>query len=177
MVAELFRIASHLVWYGTFVQDLGAMSPVFYIFNDREKILDIIESITGGRMHPSWFRIGGVAADLPKGWDKLIREFLKYFPPRLKEYDHGPDAQQHPDAPAPSASAPTGSTRRWTGGHRRRPPGLRLRLRLPQEAALLGLPKTSTSRCRWPQNGDCYDRAVVRIGEIRESLQASSSSA
>ena len=86
MLSELFRIISHLVWYGTFAQDLGQCRRLFHV-NDRERAFGIVEAITGARMHPSWFPIGGVAADLPRGWDKMLRDFIEYLPPRLIEYD------------------------------------------------------------------------------------------
>lgn len=87
MTSEMFRILSHLLFYGTFAQDVGALSPIFYMFVDREKLFGIIEAFTGARMHPSWFRIGGIAHDLPKGWDTLVRDYVNYLPKRLDEYE------------------------------------------------------------------------------------------
>jgi len=86
MLAEFYRLSNHLLWLGTMVQDLGMITPVFHTFREREQILDIMEAITGARLHPAWLRIGGLAMDLPDGWDKLVGDFVRVFPDRVAGY-------------------------------------------------------------------------------------------
>ena len=89
ITGELMRIASHLVAVGTFTADLSPLGTamVFYMFRDREVILDLMEELTGARMMFNYFRFGGVRYDLPDGWVEKCRDFLKMFPAKIKEYE------------------------------------------------------------------------------------------
>ncbi|PCI63540.1 MAG: NADH-quinone oxidoreductase subunit C/D [Gammaproteobacteria bacterium] len=170
MTSEMFRILSHLLFYGTFAQDIGALSPIFYMFIDREKLFAIIEAFTGARMHPSWFRIGGIASDLPKGWDKLVRDFVEYLPARLDIYEKMVMQNSLIKLRSVDVGAYTASEAiEWgvTG------PGLRatgyswdLRKQRPYSGYDQFDFEIPTGN-----KGDCYDRCRVRVDEMRESIR------
>jgi NADH-quinone oxidoreductase subunit D len=88
MMTELSRLNSHLVWLGTHALDIGAMSIFFYCFREREEILRILEMFSGQRMMTSYIRIGGVALEPPRGWEKAVGKFIRGFPSKVDEYEN-----------------------------------------------------------------------------------------
>ncbi len=87
ILVELQRIASHLVWLGTHALDLAAMSLFLYCFREREMIMDILEMVGGQRMMATFIRPGGMWRDVPVGFEEAVRQFLRVFPARIKEYE------------------------------------------------------------------------------------------
>lgn len=83
---ELNRIASHLIFFGTGLLDMGALTPYFYTNRERERILDIFEMVCGVRMNYGYFRVGGLRVDIPAGFDEAVRAFIRDFPPMIEQY-------------------------------------------------------------------------------------------
>ncbi|MBV9688730.1 MAG: NADH-quinone oxidoreductase subunit D [Ktedonobacteraceae bacterium] len=170
VLAELQRIASHLVWLGTHALDLGAMSVFLYCFREREIILDIFEYVSGVRLMTSYICPGGLQADLPASFDAKVREFTGIFPQRLQEYHdlltnnqlwlertRGIAHLSAKDAIAYGASGPVlrGSGVVWD-----------IRKVFPYsgyEQFDFDIPVGS--------NGDAYDRYLVRMLEMEQSLK------
>ncbi|HUQ79745.1 MAG TPA: NADH dehydrogenase (quinone) subunit D [Gemmatimonadaceae bacterium] len=170
IACELSRIASHLVWLGTTCIDIGAFTPFLWAFQQREYIYDLIESWVGARLTPTITRVGGLAADIPDGWMDGLRNFITTFPNTVDEID--------------KMLTKNGI---WVGRT------IGLGVMTPEEAVNWGLsgPMLRASgvaydvRKDFPYydyetydfdvpvgtNGDVYDRYLVRMEEMRQSVR------
>ena len=170
IVCELNRIASHLLFFGTYGVDMGAVTPFLYGFREREPILDLFEKVCGARLTYSYMRIGGVAEDLPAGFVEECTDFLKYFRVKLDEYDdlltYNPifmDRTQGIGVMSAEQAVAYGIT-----GPMLRASGVPYDLRKDEPYSVYDrfdfeVPVT--------QNGDCWDRYYVRMREMRESCR------
>lgn len=169
-LAELTRVKSHLVWLGTHALDLGAMSMLLYTFRDRESIIDLYEACGGQRMMSTYFRIGGLANELPKDFDKIVRNIIKQVKNGLEDYEtlltnneifinrtKGVAVISAEDAMNYSLSGPM-----------LRGSGVAHDLR---KASPYSGYENFDFEVAVGKNGDAYDRYQLRLKEIRESLK------
>ncbi len=170
LLCELFRIANHLAWLGNFVHGVGVTSTVFHPFDSGGKIFNLIETITGGRMHPAWFCLGGVPNDLPNGSKQVIEMFAQDLDKQLDAYTKlltdDPIFRSRTEGVGIISSQTavdmgvTGPILRATG--------------IPWDVRR-AIPYGGYDRYDFDvviaEEGDCFARYRVRIGEVRESLK------
>lgn len=167
---ELQRIASHLLWLGTFALDIGAWSLFLYCMREREDILDLFESASGARLTYSWNRIGGIPMDLPEGFDKACRTFLKKMPGRITEYDNLFTGNRILVARLKGVGilSPELAVSYGTSGPVLRGSGIAYDVRKADPFAAyaeMNFEVPTSPLC------DCYGRYLVRIEEMRQSLR------
>ncbi|OGR87435.1 MAG: NADH dehydrogenase [Elusimicrobia bacterium RIFCSPLOWO2_01_FULL_60_11] len=170
IMVELNRIASHLVFFGTYGIDIGAYTPFLHAFREREKILDLFEEVSGARMTYNYIRIGGVMADLPADWVGKCRSFLEWMKDRFPEYDTlltGNPIFQDRTKGIGVLSQAQAITYGVTGPNLRGS-GINFDLRKDE-------PYCSYEKFKFDvptgANGDCWDRYWVRIQEMKESVK------
>ena len=170
ILVELQRIASHLVWLGTHALDLAAMSVFLYCFRERELILDILEMCSGQRMMTSYIRPGGLWRDVPQGFEEAVQQFVRLLPGRIAQYESM--LTKNPlflDRTRKIGVISAEQAVRWgLTGPPLRATGIPLDLRKAQpysgyEQYEFDVPTA--------HNGDVYDRYIVRMEEMRQSLR------
>ncbi|KAK7239745.1 hypothetical protein RIF29_43309 [Crotalaria pallida] len=170
VLLELSRIASHLLWLGPFMADIGAQTPFFYIFRERELIYDLFEAATGMRMMHNFFRIGGVAADLPHGWIDKCLDFCDYFLTRVVEYQQL--ITQNPiflERVEGIGIVGGEEVINWgLSGPMLRASGIQWDLRKVDNYECYG---EFDWEVQWQKEGDSLARYLVRIGEMMESVK------
>ncbi len=169
-LTELTRLNSHLVWVGTHALDLGAMSMLLYAFRERESILDVYEACSGQRMMSTYFRIGGLAKDLPPDFDKKIRAIIKDFPDRINDYETLlTNNQIWINRTRNVAVISAEDAINWSlSGPMLRGSGVKHDLR--KDNPYSGY-ENFDFEVPIGRNGDAYDRYLVRLEEMRQSLR------
>jgi NADH-quinone oxidoreductase subunit D len=175
IVCELNRIASHLIAFGSFTADMGAFTPFLYSIRERERINDLFEEICGNRLTYNFARIGGVSADLPQGLLEKAKEFLDYFEPKIPEYNELISYNKifvHRLANVAVVSAEDAVAYGLTGPNLR---GSGIKFDLRRDEPYSVYPKLEFDVCvgtgERGKLGDCFDRYMVRINEMRESVK------
>jgi NADH-quinone oxidoreductase subunit D len=170
IMLELNRIASHLIWYGTTALDLGAITPFLYAFREREDILDLFEMTCGQRLTYNYIRIGGVARDIPPEFVPKCREFLDGFDARVDDYEAL--LSENPIFVARNKNigvlTPEMAVAYGVSGPSLRASGIRYDLRRDDPYSIYDRFKFNIPT---GHNGDCFDRYLVRIQEMRESAK------
>ncbi|HEX7058141.1 MAG TPA: NADH-quinone oxidoreductase subunit D [Bacilli bacterium] len=170
IVMEMQRIASHLVWWGTYLLDIGAMSPFLYAFKDREMIVNLFNELCGARLTYFYMRVGGVKWDAPEGWIEKVKQFVQYMKGRLDVYADLVSGNEIFLARIKGVGAYDAKTAIDYGlsGANLRSTGVKWDLRKDK-------PYSIYNRFEFDvpvgKNGDCYDRYVCRMEEIRQSLR------
>ncbi len=139
ILTELNRIASHLLWLGTHALDIGAMSPLFYTFREREEVLKIFENYCGARLTTHAFRIGGFQYELYEGFEEQVRHFCEYLKPNLDEYEQLLIQQSHLDGSAARCRHPDRGRLQTIQRNRAADSRGRSEMGSAQSAALLGI--------------------------------------
>lgn len=170
MLAEFVRITSHHIWYGTYGLDVGALTPVLYAFREREQIYDLFEELSGARMMYNFLRFGGLAKDLPPGWEEKAMEFIDRFPSAVDEYEAMLTDNEIFRRRTMGVGAITKEEAITYGvsGPPLRATGFKWDLR--KELPYSGYEKFDFD-VPTGTRGDCYDRYLVRIGEMRQSAK------